>query len=390
MTATLAPATRTLRAYWRPLPALAAITDEWRDLAKRALQPNVFYDPDFALPAAGAFGEDVGAVLIRGKDGVLRGLFPARFESHRYGIVSGVIAGWTHPYAPLGLPLVSRDYPQETVDAWLDYLAREQGARLLMLPLVPEDGAFANVLADVLQKRGLVGAVFGRHARALLAPGDNRAGYMAHALRSKLRKELRRKRRRFSEVGEVTRDQASDAFTVRTLVQEFLALEENGWKGRAGTAAALNPAIRQFVQTAVYGLARRGLVRADRLAITGQTVAVTLLLRSGDAAWLWKIAYDESFARFSPGVQLTRDVTESLLQDTTLATTDSCATPDHPMIDHIWRERLVLSDRLIALRPGDSVRFGLACNLETLRRTAIGAARSIRNTLRRAPAADGE
>ena len=137
------------------------------------------------------------------------------------------------------------------------------------------------------------------------------------------------------------------------------------------------------------GLARRGQVRADRLTVAGQPAAVTLLLRSGPSAWFWKIAYDESFARFSPGVQLTREVTDALLKDDTVASADSCAMPDHPMIDHLWRERLVLSDWLIALRPGDNARFGLACNLETLRRTAIGAAKSIRNIVRRAPAADG-
>src|SRR4051812_44173472 len=44
------------RAEWRPLAALAEVRGEWRDLAGRALEPNVFYDPAFALPAARVFG----------------------------------------------------------------------------------------------------------------------------------------------------------------------------------------------------------------------------------------------------------------------------------------------------------------------------------------------
>ena len=28
---------------------------------------------------------------------------------------------------------------------------------------------------------------------------------------------------------------------------------------------------------------------------------------------------------------------------------DSCATPDHPMIDHLWRDRLAMADLMIAL-----------------------------------------
>ncbi len=388
MTALLAPATRTLRAYWRPLASLVAIADEWRDLGKRALQPNVFYDPDFALCAAKPFGADVGAVLVRSSDGVLRGFFPARMEPYRYGMMSGVISGWTHPYGPLGLPVIDRDRPEDILHVWLDHLTDEQNLRLLMLPYVPEQGAFAVALHNVLEARGLASAAFSEHARAILEPGDDRSGYTTRAISTKLRKELARKRRRLSDIGEVTLETVTDAFSISAFIQDFLALEDKGWKGRAGTSAVQNQETRDFVQSAVTGLARRGLARADRITVLGQPVAVTLLLRSAEAAWLWKISYDETFARFSPGVQLANDLTESLLQDHRITSTDSCATPDHPMIDHLWRERLVLSDRLISLRPDDNVRFGLACNLETLRRTAVNAAKTIRKTLRRAPATD--
>ena len=47
----------------------------------------------------------------------------------------------------------------------------------------------------------------------------------------------------------------------------------------------------------------------------GHPVAASITLRSGNAAWFWKIAYDEAFARASPGVQLTLDLTRDLLAD---------------------------------------------------------------------------
>ena len=49
-----------------------------------------------------------------------------------------------------------------------------------------------------------------------------------------------------------------------------------------------------------------------------------------------------SLSRASPGVQLLLDVTQTLLADAGIARANSCATPDHPMIDHVWRERLAL------------------------------------------------
>jgi CelD/BcsL family acetyltransferase involved in cellulose biosynthesis len=109
---------------------------------------------------------------------------------------------------------------------------------------------------------------------------------------------------------------------------------------------------------------------------------VIVTLRSGASAWGWKIAYDEDFARFSPGVQLLLDVTQGLLDDPGVVRADSCATADHPMIDHIWRERLALADRLVSVAPGNAVRFALACRLEPLRRAAIGAAKALRDKVR--------
>ena len=49
---------------WRPLAELAPISDAWRALAARALAPNVFYEPAFALAAEPVFGRDAGAGLV--------------------------------------------------------------------------------------------------------------------------------------------------------------------------------------------------------------------------------------------------------------------------------------------------------------------------------------
>ncbi|HEY7298717.1 MAG TPA: GNAT family N-acetyltransferase, partial [Xanthobacteraceae bacterium] len=59
---------------------------------------------------------------------------------------------------------------------------------------------------------------------------------------------------------------------------------------------------------------------------------------------------------------------------------DSCATADHPMIDHIWRERLPLCDLMVALRP--QAPFWSAQRLESLRNAAIAAAKQLRDKLR--------
>jgi hypothetical protein len=111
-------------------------------------------------------------------------------------------------------------------------------------------------------------------------------------------------------------------------------------------------------------LAGEGKAQIAQIALDGRPIGAMITLRSGDVAWTWKIAYDEGYARFSPGVQILLDVTQTLLDDPKIARADSCATADHPMIDHVWRERLVLADRLLSVGRGPSTQFALVQNLE--------------------------
>jgi hypothetical protein len=84
-------------------------------------------------------------------------------------------------------------------------------------------------------------------------------------------------------------------------------------------------------------------------------VAAAILLRHQDRAFYFKLGIDERFAKFSPGVQLTLDLTRHLCADPAIAMADSTASPDHPMINPIWRGRLAIGDVLIPLRRNDPV-----------------------------------
>jgi len=172
---------------------------------------------------------------------------------------------------------------------------------------------------------------------------------------------------------------ATEPPAVAAALGDFLALEAGGWKGRAGTATADRDDLHRFLRTAVGGLAAEGKVLVNRILVDGRAIAAGIVLRSGRGAWFWKIAYDESFARFSPGVMLTVALSNELLEDAAIERADSCATENHPMIDRLWCERLALCDRLVALRP--QAPFAAVRRLEALRSAAIAAAKRIRRHL---------
>jgi hypothetical protein len=79
------------------------------------------------------------------------------------------------------------------------------------------------------------------------------------------------------------------------------------------------------------------------------------VLRHQDRAFYFKLGVDERFAKLSPGVQLTLDLTRHLCADPAIATADSTASADHPMINPIWRGRFEIGDVLIPLRRNDPV-----------------------------------
>ena len=368
---------------WRSFAALEPLVDEWRELAARALEPNVFYEPDFALAAAAVFGGDAGAFLVWSGTSPrqLLGFFPARVEQRRYGFNLPLLVGWTHPFAPLGAPLVEREAAEPVIAAWLAHIAADPALPgLALLPLLPEAGPFVAALDAIARRAQMPVADFDRHQRALLAPAGERSHYLDRAIGKHRLKELRRQWRRLSETGAVLFTTAGEPGAVTTAIEDFFALEASGWKGRAGTAAAQRQDLRAFMRTAMPALAAHGKVAIDRIMVDGRTIAATIMLRSGRCAWFWKIAYDENFARFSPGVMLSAVLTNELVEDVTLAHTDSCATADHPMIDHLWRERLALCNRLIALRP--HAPFSFVRRLEALRAAAIAGVKSVRDNIR--------
>jgi CelD/BcsL family acetyltransferase involved in cellulose biosynthesis len=377
-------AANALAVEWRTLSELEPIADSWRELAARALEPNIFYEPAFALEAAKVFGRDAGALLVWSGTSPrkLLGFFPAHIEPRRYGLKLPVWVGWTHAYAPLGTPLVEREAAEPAIAAWLAHLADDPDLPgLVLLPFLPVDGPFATALHAIVRRAQMPVADFNIHQRAQLVPDDDRLFYVERTLGQHKQKELRRYVRRLGDVGALLFTTATEPETVAAAIENFFALETRGWKGKAGTAAALHDDIRGFISAAVGGLAAEGKVAVNRIFIDGRAIAVTITLRNADTAWFWKIVYDENFAQYSPGVVLTLAVTEDLVEDTSLVRTDSCATANHPMIDHIWRERLALCDRLIAVRP--QISFTSVRRLEMLRNTAIAAAKAVRSQMHR-------
>jgi CelD/BcsL family acetyltransferase involved in cellulose biosynthesis len=195
----LAPA-KDLTIERRPLAGLGDIVDPWRRLAERAAEPNVFYTPDFALAAAPALGRDVEAVLVWSEKRQLVGLLPFRLTSRRYGMKLPLLVGWTHPFAPLGTPLIDRDATADVAAAIVGHIAGDARLpKLMLLPLLPHAGQISQALRGAAENRGGMHRAFGQHQRAALDLAAGRPRGLDEVIGVKRVREARRLRRRLGE-----------------------------------------------------------------------------------------------------------------------------------------------------------------------------------------------
>jgi CelD/BcsL family acetyltransferase involved in cellulose biosynthesis len=122
---------------------------------------------------------------------------------------------------------------------------------------------------------------------------------------SRRRSDFRRAARKAAEFGEVTCETLSPApEDFDRLFDQAIAVEAKSWKRAAGTAIACDPAKEAFFREYLRAACQRGEGRVAFLRIDGAVVAMQLAVEWGGRYWLYKIGYDEAFARCSPGTLL--------------------------------------------------------------------------------------
>ncbi len=334
----------------------------WRDLSERAIEPNGYYLPGWELAVnASAQGRTAASALSAWDDASspgrnatrLIGLIPvvSLWRAYRIPLPALVSA---HPYGTLCTPPLDRDMADAAV-AQLMQEAQQAGAHALVLRDMSLDGAAMKAFANALRQGGMRPHVLQSYQRAELDATRDADDVLRDGLGAKKLKELRRQRHRLAEHGAVRFEVARAPNAVAAALEIFLALEAGGWKGGRGTALVQNEGDAAFIRRATVALAATGQCEVVTLRAGEAPVAAGIVLRHQDRAFYFKIGVDERFSKFSPGVQLTLDLTRHLCADPTIASADSTASPDHPMINPIWRGRLSIGDVLIPLRRHDPV-----------------------------------
>jgi CelD/BcsL family acetyltransferase involved in cellulose biosynthesis len=136
---------------------------------------------------------------------------------------------------------------------------------------------------------------------------EERYGKVEAAVDARFRSNLRRRRKRLAEKhGEVkyVRVDGSDARALDQGLADFFDLEASGWKGKAGTAIAIDPRLVGYYTQLARDAAARNALHLSFVEAGGKRIAGHLAIAHAGRFFLVKVGYDEKFRELSPGQQL--------------------------------------------------------------------------------------
>lgn len=331
------------------------LQEELDFLSNRAMEPNVFFTGRFLAPAMPRLDDrQVKLALMRddnGKRSRMRFLMPFSIDKPGFSVGPSIIRGWSNDFSPLGTPLIDSEDAAETLDNLFEAFASHQMnlPATLVLPDLRLNGLFAQMAKAVAISRNLPVTVTNSYQRPMLQSTEEGDVYLQNAISSSHMREMRRQWRLLEEKGEVSYNVARQPREIRQRLEEFLTMEAKGWKGKNRSALIFDRYHSPFVREAIANLSEIDAVRIHTIDVNGRAIASLVVLMMGGEAYTWKTAYDENYARFSPGKLLMGRLTEWHLEDANIVRSDSCAVPDHPIMSRFWREREEMGTLVIGL-----------------------------------------
>lgn len=324
---------------------------EWLALEALSLDLNPFISLSFVLPAARHLfaPEAIRLLVIRCRRGsrALAGIAPIMVSPRRWTLPVPSWQVMTTPYSPLGGMLLHRDH----ADAALAALQRQGprcGIPALQIADLPGDSA---LLQRLEARQGKLGGCWleDRHRERAFLDVPTDPAQLLQAIPRKKLGEIRRRQRRLAERGGLEWHETSGGSVRPEQIENFLALEDAGWKGEGGSSLLARPERALFFRDMAEAFRQRGELVLTELTLDGRLIASQFNFVQRRTGYVFKSAYDESFKEYGPGI-LNKVEQLAHLDPTQVDRWDSC-TQSGSYIEEIWPQRQRLVTGTLVMSP---------------------------------------
>ena len=279
---------------------------EWTELCEEGASNEPFFRPEWFAAFVANFEKEILLVTVR-RGGKLRAVLPLVKKSGKlHGVpvkkLQAVFNLNTQRFDLIhGADETERE---EIVKAVWNEIKKQMRWDVLEMRMVRKDSWLDDLLVLAEKENYRTGiwqmdsAPFVRFPQAA-DQGKIIEEYFA-GLKKRFRQDLNRRLRRLKELGKVefavTRGYRSE------LLEKYFDLEGKGWKGQAETAAHCDPRAAKLHHDFARAAAAANALFIYELKFNDETIAMCInIMYDRRRTVFWKTAYDENYARFSPG-----------------------------------------------------------------------------------------
>jgi CelD/BcsL family acetyltransferase involved in cellulose biosynthesis len=318
-------------------------TAAWRALADRAAEPNPFFRPEFLLANATQRKVPVELLVVKDDERWVACL-PVRSRPPTLRLPLSSLTALTDEYSFSGTPLIDRDALDAAADGLIQLVRAESRAAILLIPMFDSHGPVGRALDSAADRNDVRLNRISTFQRAAWRRSQERH-FPGPAFNHSDRRELARTARRLAaelggELVVVDRTHEPAAW------EQFLDMENSGWKGDWGTALGSTERDAEFFRRMCAGMSAAGCFELVSLEVGGRTVAMESHLIDGPTFWPFKIAHDPAFRKFSPGTQLMYRVIDGL-HERSIEMADTGAVPDNAHMNRLWPDRRTMHTVLL-------------------------------------------
>ncbi len=285
---------------------------EWNALVRRT-RDEPFYRHEFIRVWVDNFAHGDKLRVLTGRDagGKLVAALPlVESRTTMLGAPVRLLASPANDHTPR-FDMLAED-GLEAGQAFYNYLAGDPSWDVLRLNNVPHAGhawRLYDAAADAGNPVGLWESL-----QSPYIPLPQTVDELSGRLGSKFRANLRRRRRKLEGMGQVTVERVTGGPDMPFHLEEGLALEQSGWKGRDGTAIAQSSALWGYYSELARFAAYDGCLSLFLMRLDGVPVAFQYGLRYGSTYYLLKPAYSEAVRECSPGQLLMDSVVKLCIE----------------------------------------------------------------------------
>ena len=128
-------------------------------------------------------------------------------------------------------------------------------------------------------------------------------GHCLDTLSKNFRRNFTKAKNKLAKVGAVDFVSAQTGDNLWHYFDEFLQVEASGWKGASGSGSAivLHENLRAFYRQVMEDFSQYGQVEINLMRVDEKPIAGQLSFLMGDTVYLFKIGYNEAYAKCQPG-----------------------------------------------------------------------------------------